>query len=316
LGISQSIKGSDRAQYVYSWHYANYISPFTEKNVEYYQDNRVDNRGNISTLSFSLSVRPIQALHLGLNINLWDEDARGKWWNRNETISYTPYNESGVDFFSNEYIERFDHGTNFDFGLLLKLQKLSFGAVYRTSFKANFFRWDRWTWDQGTSVSRDEWQYDATLHWPESYALGLCVRPSDALTVSLDYNRANWSAGKVIVDDTLEEIGYPNYAPRDTQQLRAGVEYLVSRSRLAVPLRLGGFINEVFWSDWEDKPIRYYGFTCGAGLALKSITLDLAAIYSIGKYREVYVYANEIPYYDKVKEMDWEILLSITYRLW
>jgi hypothetical protein len=98
--------------------------------------------------------------------------------------------------------------------------------------------------------------------------------------------------------------------------LRAGVEYLVSRSRLAVPLRLGGFINEVFWSDWEDKPIRYYGFTCGAGLALKSITLDLAAIYSIGKYREVYVYANEIPYYDKVKEMDWEILLSITYRLW
>ncbi|HEU0093362.1 MAG TPA: hypothetical protein VFS78_14695 [Vicinamibacteria bacterium] len=133
------------------------------------------------------------------------------------------------------------------------------------------------------------------------------------MTLSVDYTRAFWSKG-IIKDffdlgrtgapSIFEKLPYPtldNKAPQDdTEQLRAGLEYVVIGGRLKVPIRIGYFNDQQYFrairryatlGDGTVIPVtrapRYDALTAGAGIIIGPILLDGAYVYEHGSYLDL-----------------------------
>jgi hypothetical protein len=146
-----------------------------------------------------------------------------------------------------------------------------------------------------------------------SLGVGIAVRPYEPLTISVDYNFANWSEGKVVYGSTQED--YPEASPCDTYQIRLGGEYLIYKRSLSIPVRLGFFLNRLFLNDYEGQAIRFKGVTCGTGLVSRKMAVDFAVVYNFGSYNSVW-YISSAPIPVPTRESNWEMLASVTYRLW
>lgn len=70
----------------------------------------------------------------------------------------------------------------------------------------------------------------------------------------------------------------------DTQQIRAGVEYVLLRTRLKWPLRAGYFRDGQFFRSLDGSAPAFDGVTLGTGLILGSVLLDVAYVYEWGRY--------------------------------
>ena len=160
------------------------------------------------------------------------------------------------------------------------------------------------------------------LDFPSSFGFGVSWRPRDTLTLSADYTRSNWSSGRIhdwfAVNATLpsdddgnpaqppppvfyDELQYPtlNFVPdpenpadpalrvaqQDAEQIRAGVEWVLIKGRVKIPLRAG------YFNDRQIAPalggpdvVRFNGLTAGTGLILGAMQLDLAWVYEFGEY--------------------------------
>jgi hypothetical protein len=165
-------------------------------------------------------------------------------------------------------------------------------------------------------------RYDLSLDFPGAVGLGASWRPRNALTLSADYTRSFWSNGEirdyfvlkptrppdpppVPVDDpetSFARLPYPTLSDdqqQDTEQLRAGVEYVVLTERLKVPLRVGFFTDKQYLRAGvivpptvpggtslllDGEAPRFKGFTAGAGLIVGSVLLDVAYVYEEGDY--------------------------------
>jgi long-chain fatty acid transport protein len=302
LGLSRSVKGSDKAQYGYLHHYEEFMLPEDSIITDTYERVRVDNQGSTAMTVFSLGIRPFDFLYLGYNLNLWDSDVtRRSIIQRDESFYFPVPNNNSVSIDST-ISQSIKLAVSHDFGLLIKLSNVTAGFVYKTPFRADF-----------TSV-KDSVKFVGRLNWPLSFGIGMAVRPSEPLTISIDYNFANWSEGRVVYDDDSQE-DYPAEGPCDTYQIRLGGEYLISQRVPRIPIRLGFFLNRLFWNDYARKPIRFKGITCGTGLASTRIAVDIAAVYNFGSYNSVW-YIASAPIPVPTKESNWEILASVSYRLW
>lgn len=94
---------------------------------------------------------------------------------------------------------------------------------------------------------------------------------------------------------------------KDTEQVRAGVEYVVIKSRLKVPLRAGFFRDSQFFpSLGGDAPI-FDGFTVGTGLILNNVLFDVAYVYESGQYSDTSGVQNDVKFQ--------KFYASIIYRL-
>ena len=71
---------------------------------------------------------------------------------------------------------------------------------------------------------------------------------------------------------------------QDKQELRAGVEWVLIKGRLKVPLRAGYFSDRQITPGLAGSIPRFNGFTAGAGIVLGSVLLDVAYVYEFGKY--------------------------------
>jgi long-subunit fatty acid transport protein len=158
------------------------------------------------------------------------------------------------------------------------------------------------------------------LDFPSSFGFGLSWRPRDALTLSADFTRTHWSEARILnyfdlfatqpSDDGVPAVPpppvvypdrqYPTLRPvpdpsdpddplklqgqQDAEQLRVGVEWVLIRGRLKVPLRAGYFNDRQIAPVLGGIPPRFNGFTAGTGLILGSMLFDVAWVYEFGEF--------------------------------
>jgi hypothetical protein len=170
-------------------------------------------------------------------------------------------------------------------------------------------------------VTTNAWSSDSVrLDFPSSYGLGLSWRLRQTLTLSADYTRSAWASARIRdffelrftpASDAngdpaqppppvfFDELQYPTLKPapdpgaasdparlsqQDAEQIRAGVEWVLIKGALKIPLRAGYFNDRQITGTPTGDSVRYNGLTAGTGLILGALQLDLAWVYEFGEY--------------------------------
>jgi len=194
-------------------------------------------------------------------------------------------------------------------GMLLKYPRLSLGVVVRMPFTGDYTLLESSRQIDFTSAdARGEpiadqldFQVRSRIRWPRSAGVGIALRPFKGMTLAGDYTRSQWSrsviedvpAGALLTPRKMGLDGAPeesftdrNFfdllpatqtATEDTDQWRAGGEYLVVLPGIIVPLRGGYFRDRSPVVDLgADRGRLITGFTVGTGLNFQRLVLDVA----------------------------------------
>ncbi len=172
--------------------------------------------------------------------------------------------------------------------------------------------------------------HSVRLDFPSSFGLGLSWRARDRLTLSADYTLSGWASARILDYFELErtpasdeegnpgqpppplpfsELQYPTLRPvpdpngpadpkrlpaqEDGEQIRAGVEWVLIKGGIKIPLRAGYFNDRQITPAAGGEAVRFNGVTAGTGLILGALQLDLAWVYEFGEYFVAAETANE-----------------------
>lgn len=212
-------------------------------------------------------------------------------------------------------------GWNTHFGLLYSpVPNLNLGAAFKTPFEADV-RMSRSRTDystDGTLSTTNSWLADyVRLKLPGALGVGLSWRVRSTLTISADYTRSYWSQSRIYNFFTLGKcndaancpvapelvkdpdapegpgggfypvLPYPTLTEdqRDTEELRAGLEYVILKRRFKWPLRVGTFADRQYFTDAAGNAPLFRGLTVGTGLIVGPVMVDAAFVYEWGDYR-------------------------------
>ena len=147
---------------------------------------------------------------------------------------------------------------------------------------------------------------DVRVDFPWALGFGVSWRPRSTLTLSADYTRTNWSDARIRSYFTIrptpppggeppdppppqdfDPLSYPNVSldtQNDTEEIRAGIEYVVFPGKLKVPIRAGYFNDKPINTSDVAAPPRFNGFTVGTGILLGSLLFDVAYLYEWGEF--------------------------------
>jgi len=290
----------------------------------------VTQTGDIGAVAPAFAVQIIPRFSLGFTYNFWMDGFVNRGYTRtteqrqtvfeqnnsftfqdlNLNLEYDPgidvgFPAPGVPTVTRSHLkidERFRfRGQNFNLGLLAKVTgRTSVGLVWRSGFDADV----KWkyeylqtqsrlvgdTFQQIGSATRSHFSEDITMHFPDSFGLGVANRFSDAFSMEADATLVRWDTftTEMIVTDPLtgrrrkETFSAVSGLRRSesgvdpTATVRLGGEYIFIREKYAVPLRAGAFYDP---QPAEKSPQNYWGGTLGAGFAWKGIIVDAAYIY-------------------------------------
>ncbi len=264
--------------------------------------------GAFHTVSLATGYQATSRLHLGLAVNYWLAD-----WTSSGQTNFSVFTllggrstllRSDVRQFQQDQSLR---GFNLTTGFLLRYSRVSLGGVVRWPFAGDYELLET---GKTTSVefgkppviTPTESSASSRLHWPQSAGLGIALRPFRGLTLAADYSQSHWSRttlddipdGALLTPRAPAENGVepePAYSNRNffdllpasqtatsnTSQWRVGAEYLLSLSKLVIPLRGGTFRDQSPVQDLgRGQGRRIDGFTAGTGLNFKRLVLDLA----------------------------------------
>ncbi len=179
---------------------------------------------------------------------------------------------------------------------------IKIGATMRSPFRMKYdTKYDIHAIGTGAYTDFDTTYVDsAVLHWPIMIGFGVALNFS-SLTFSFDYEMRKYS--EMTKNDTV--IGYP-----DCNQLRVGLEYLLSLGPIAIPFRIGfmtdprTYFNTDSFGNEGDQVIGKY-ITFGTGLLLPNINLDFSM--QIGPSSYTY-------YGDDVTQSNVNVLASFVFR--
>ncbi|HXK11769.1 MAG TPA: hypothetical protein VMT70_19145 [Vicinamibacteria bacterium] len=169
-----------------------------------------------------------------------------------------------------------------------------------------------------TNAARSD---DVRLQFPSSFGFGLSWRPRDTLTLSADYTHTGWSDAQILnyfelaataptgeggvkapppPPTVYPQLQYPTLgavpdptnpddparlvSQQNSEQIRVGVEWVVIKGALKIPLRAGYFNDRQIIPNPGGSTPRFNGFTAGTGIILGSMLLDVAYIYEFGDY--------------------------------
>jgi hypothetical protein len=278
--------------------------------------------GGFDVVAFGTGLRLSRRVRAGLTVNRW-LNGYDQTLNRTilrEINQGRPLRTFELDFRPKGWSFNFGLMVSPAEGLnLAAVYKTPFTADVRLDKE----RWDRWgtlteiqeiTTNSGSSE-------DVRLDFPSSLGFGLSWRPRDTLTLSADYTRTGWSEARI--RDYFElvvtqrdgsggtpavppppivrpELQYPTLSrvpdpddpndparlesQRDAEQIRVGVEWVLIKGALKVPLRAGYFNDRQIIPNPGGNTPRFNGFTAGTGLILGSMLLDVAYVYEFGDY--------------------------------
>jgi hypothetical protein len=208
-------------------------------------------------------------------------------------------------------------GWNSNLGLIYSpIEDFNIAGVFKTGFRARVdltkTRTDFFFLSTGQIEAQTENSFtsdDVRLEFPWSLGFGVSWRPRSTLTLSADYTSTNWSEARIHDYFTIGPTPLPGDDPpmppppqfydvlpypyiylesqNDTEEIRAGVEYVMIRGSLKVPLR-GGYFNTKrinILPSIQDPP-RFNGFSVGTGILLGSVLFDVAYLYEWGEVVE------------------------------
>jgi hypothetical protein len=245
-------------------------------------------------------------------------------------------------------------GWNANVGLMWSpFESLNIGVVGKTPFTADVIlsRMRRDTFPAtrflpeevtGSNMRRA----DLKLEFPAAVGGGTSWRPLSRLTVSIDYTRTFWSRGRIrnyftlprtprgqtpptTLDDLrkdvdkFDDLPYPTLDEQnqsDSEQLRAGAEFVIIHGRLKMPVRAGYFTDRQIFRDEHQLPPRFQGITAGAGLILGPVLLDAAVLREWGNYTQIIqqgtvIEDQAVPRITSLNDVKTtRILMSIIYR--
>lgn len=278
-------------------------SPYTTVNGV--QRVRSSQDGGLFTFSPAVAVEIIPTLAIGVAFNIWP-DLFDNGWDQDVSVEGEGSLRSGnriVPFVSQGRIkEKYDfRGVNFNItaGFLWEISSvLSLGGVLRTPFTAKMTRKQssslQVTLDpdgSGSAMATSERSFHENLDMdmPWSYGLGVALRLTDRLRLSLDVARVHWSDFRLEAssqDDVLQvENGAPagkgeavlNGKSDDTTAVRLGAQYLWPGPQVA--FRAGGFYDPEPGDGGTDN---FWGFSLGSGMTIKQVVFDLAYTFRTG----------------------------------
>jgi long-subunit fatty acid transport protein len=200
-------------------------------------------------------------------------------------------------------------GWNANVGVIWEVApSLNLGVVGKTPFSADVtLRRERTDiHPSGTAFTRNAWDSDdVVLDLPGAMGVGASWRPLGQLTVSADYTRTFWSKARIrnfftlaptpegedppppkATGDFYLSLPYPTFttAAHDTDQIRAGVEYVLIGQSVRWPIRAGYFSDRLTYSDASGESPRFTGATVGLGVGVGPLLLDVAFVYETGEY--------------------------------
>ena len=244
--------------------------------------------GYLGAFSPAVAVQLTPELYLGATVNIWSNIFGTCSWRFTEAVSGT-----GV-MFGDDYREKIIwsekntfSGQNVNIGLLYGLTgSMTAGLVVKTPFTASVRRTTTLSIDSTLSPSSGPVTGSETvkIRMPLSYGVGLAYRHSDRLTVALDLYRTRWSEyaatdGAGNRTNPVSSNDLSEGKPKDTNQLRAGVEYLVIGDRVTVPLRAGVFYDP---EPGVRKVDDFFGASLGSGVAYGNTAFDVSYQYRRG----------------------------------
>lgn len=227
--------------------------------------------GGSDLYTLSLATAITEKFRVGLSVNYVDGSESSA---ARTTFNYSDgTDEVLVTSSRSEYT-----GLYFDLGIQADVTDwLAVGAVYHSGFS------DSLKIRENTDCCRFETEGD--FDWPDGWAVGLAVRPTDRWTFSADYSVTNWSGASqsVRIDRFLGPVtgsfGFPTGGSQeDAAAIRFGVEYVVSVGSGVLPLRAGYFV--------EEQPSSFYPAPEGTSFEqpeTDGFTLGLGYSFAVGK---------------------------------
>jgi long-subunit fatty acid transport protein len=270
---------------------------YTTNEPPYVSKQKVDfhQRGTLKTLSPAYCIQITPRLALGATFNIWTEKLFwGNGWNSTTNIKGSFSGELIRKDFNARTHERYSDfsGFNMNLGFLWKVNELlTLGGVIKTPFKAEVKheRTDTskiYEPDGSVSINQpNNTKEDVDLYMPLSYGLGVALRFTDALTVSFDVYRTEWS--KFVLEDSKGNRSSPitGKSTREshvhaTNQVRLGGEYLFVLTNTVIPFRCGLFYDPEPGQNHQND---FWGCSLGTGVSLGKLILDIAYQFRYGR---------------------------------
>lgn len=265
--------------------------------------------GGIDVWAGSVGFTFSRHLYFGLAFNRWIHHAQISSFRHEDTLFCDPETcfENTADFES--FNDLAFSGFNVNAGTIVKLQKWSFGFVFKSPFTMNH---DVHTESRtelrlpaGNFPTLEIHEERGEIEWPETVAIGAAYNPKDILTFSADYTWSNWSSAKYTFDfqhrivdfSGVEETQgrriaiWPTYhdpaAPEDVfnqeqidaYQIRFGAEYMLVKNVLIFPLRAGIYRDRQYLKDGRSENISHTGLTVGTGFIHSNVSVDFAFVH-------------------------------------
>jgi long-subunit fatty acid transport protein len=286
--------------------------------VTKYTDEAVSD-GGFDVVAFGTGLRLSRHVRAGFTVNRWLNGYAQTLTRTFQTFKPRPVREYELDFRPRGW--SFNVGAivspvdPLNLGFVYK-------TGFTADVRLDKTRRDYWVEDEALQeVTRNAFASDAVrLEFPSSFGFGLSWRPLDTLTLSADLTRTTWSEARIFdyfdisatgpsVDgipavppppDVYPQRQYPTTlavpdptnpddparlsGQQDAEQIRVGVEWVLIKGRLKIPLRAGYFNDRQITPNPTGDIPRFNGFTVGTGLILGSMLLDVAYVHEFGEY--------------------------------
>jgi long-subunit fatty acid transport protein len=263
--------------------------------------------GGYDVLAFGTGLKVTRRLRVGATLNRWF-NGYSAGLERVVPAGSRPRRVLGQEF----HLE----GWNSNLGFIYSpVDEVNVAAVFKTAFTGKVelskTRTDYYAdTETGAALGTTTNAFtsdDVRIDFPWSLGFGVSWRPRSQLTVSADYTKTNWSKATIRNYFTLSatplntpdqppapvfyaSLPYPyvflqtrNQIQNDSEEIRAGLEYVVIRESLKIPLRAGYFNDKQINTFEVESAPRFNGFTAGIGVILGPVVFDFAYLYEFGE---------------------------------
>lgn len=246
-------------------------------------------RGGVAALTPAIAMQIMPKLSIGVAVNFFTDELFGDYaWRETWRV------KSKGSVFGDEYVRSYEEDETFKnfqainvtAGMLLDVwekeeKRLTFGAVFHSPYTADIDRVNDTLTTlinaTGTTTDEDHLREHLEVDYPMSFGAGLGFRYSDALSFSLDVTWTDWSEFEQEDEDGNKSrplgIVSTDREIDDTNAVRFGIEYLIFRQKVIIPVR-GGLFYEPRPS--LDDPTDVYGVSVGSGITSKRFSIDAA----------------------------------------
>jgi len=260
--------------------------------------------GGYDVIAFGTGLKVTRKLRVGATLNRWFNGYTAGL-ERTVPSGLRPRRVLGQEFHLS--------GWNSNLGLMFSpVDEVNLGVVFKTAFigkvelaKTRTDYYSDPATDEALGTTRNAFSSDdVRIDFPWSLGFGVSWRPRSQLTLSADYTKTNWSESTIRNYFTLTAtpLSTPDQPPpptvypslpypyvylqqgqNDSEEIRVGVEYVLIRESLKVPLRAGYFNDKQINIFGVESAPRFNGFTVGTGVILGAVVFDVAYLYEFGE---------------------------------